>query len=116
MKKRIITVSREFASGGHTIAKLVADRLGIAFYDNKLITEVAKSSGLSEEFIKEHEEYASHSNSFLFQLAMSTAGSLGYPSVYQRLYEAHKHFAVDPDDRRRIRHRAAHGERGILVL
>ncbi len=99
MKKRIITVSREFASGGHTIAEMVANRLGVAFYDNKLITEVAKSSGLSEEFIKEHEEYASHSNSFLFQLAMSTAGSLGYPSVYQRLYEAQTHVIEDIADK-----------------
>ena len=88
MTKRIITVSRAFGSGGHTIAQMLADRLGYSFYDNALITEVAKKSGLSEEFIKEHEEYASHSNSFLYQLAMSTAGSLGYPSVYQKLYEA----------------------------
>ncbi len=99
MRKRIITVSREFASGGHTIAQMVADRLGVAFYDNKLITEVAKSSGLSEEFIKEHEEYASHSNSFLFQLAMSTAGTLGYPSVYQRLYEAQTRVIEDIADK-----------------
>ena len=90
-KKRIITISREFGSGGHTIAKKVAERLGYAFYDNSLITEVAKKSGLSEEFIKENEEYASHSNSFLYQIAMSTAGSLGYPSVYQKLYEAQTH-------------------------
>ncbi len=88
MSKRIITVSRQFGSGGHTIAKAVAARLGIPFYDNELITEVARKSGLSEEFIRENEEYASHSNSFLYQLAMSTAGSYGYPSVYQKLYEA----------------------------
>ncbi len=99
MKKRIITVSREFGSGGHTIAKAVADRLGYAFYDNSLITEVARQSGLSEEFIKEHEEYASHSNSFLYQLAMSTAGSLGYPSVYQKLYEAQTHVIEEIADR-----------------
>ena len=88
MKKRVITISRQFGSGGHSIAKAVADRLGIAFYDNNLITEVAKQSGLSEEFIRENEEYASHSSSFLYQLAMSTAGTYGYPSVYQKLYEA----------------------------
>lgn len=88
MTKRIITISRAFGSGGHTVAQMLAERLGYAFYDNALITEVAKKSGLSEEFIKEHEEYASHSNSFLYQLAMSTTGSLGYPSVYQKLYEA----------------------------
>lgn len=86
--KKIITISRQFGSGGHSIAKAVAERLGIAFYDNNLITEVAKQSGLSEEFIRENEEYASHSSSFLYQLAMSTAGTYGYPSVYQKLYEA----------------------------
>ncbi len=88
MKKRIITISRQFGSGGHSIAQGAAERLGIPFYDNELITEVARQSGLSEEFIREHEEYASHSNSFLYQLAMSTTGSYGYPSVYQKLYEA----------------------------
>ncbi len=88
MKKRIITISRQFGSGGHSIAKGVAERLGIPFYDSELITEVARQSGLSEDFIREHEEYASHSNSFLYQLAMSTTGSYGYPSVYQKLYES----------------------------
>ncbi len=86
--KKIITISRQFGSGGHSIAKAVAERMGIPFYDNNLITEVAKQSGLSEEFIRENEEYASHSSSFLYQLAMSTAGTYGYPSVYQKLYEA----------------------------
>ena len=81
MKKRIITISRQFGSGGHSIAQKVAERLGVAFYDNQLITEVAKQSGLSEDFIRENEEYASHSSSFLYQLAMSTAGTYGYPSV-----------------------------------
>ncbi len=88
MSKRIITISRQFGSGGHSIAKQVAERLGIAFYDGELITEVARQSGLSEDFIRENEEYASHANSFLYQLAMSTSGTYGYPSVYQKLYEA----------------------------
>ncbi len=88
MKKQVITISRQFGSGGHSIGKGAAERLGFAFYDSELITEVARRSGLSEDFIREHEEYASHSNSFLYQLAMSTSGSYGYPSVYQKLYEA----------------------------
>ncbi len=88
MQKRVITISRQFGSGGHSIAKSVSERLGISFYDGELITEVARQSGLSEEFIRENEEYASHSNSFLYQLAMSTSGTYGYPSVYQKLYEA----------------------------
>ena len=99
MKKRIITISRQFGSGGHSIAKAAAERMGIAFYDNQLITEVARQSGLSEEFIRENEEYASHSNSFLYQLAMSTAGNYGYPSVYQKLYEAQTKVIQDIADR-----------------
>ena len=99
MKKRIITISRQFGSGGHTIGQMVAQRLGIPFYDDKLITEVAKQSGLSEEFIRENEEYASHSSSFLYQLAMSTAGTYGYPSVYQKLYEAQTKVIQDIADK-----------------
>lgn len=88
MKKRIVTISRQFGSGGHSIARAAAEKMGIAFYDGQLITEVARQSGLSEEFIRENEEYASHTNSFLYQLAMSTSGTYGFPSVYQKLYEA----------------------------
>ncbi len=99
MEKRIITISRQFGSGGHTIARAVADRLGYGFYDNELITEVARHSGLSEDFIRENEEYASHSNSFLYQLAMSAAGSYGYPSVYQKLYEAQTRVIEEIADR-----------------
>ena len=99
MKKRIITISRQFGSGGHSIAQAVAERLGVPFYDNQLITEVAKQSGLSEDFIRENEEYASHSSSFLYQLAMSTAGTYGYPSVYQKLYEAQTKVIQDLADK-----------------
>ena len=91
MTKRIITISREFGSGGHTIGKAVAERMGVSFYDSQLISKVAKQSGLSEEFIRDNEEYASHANSFLYQIAMSAAGSYGYPSIYQKLYEAQTH-------------------------
>ncbi len=99
MKKRVITISRQFGSGGHSIAKGTAERLGIPFYDNELITEVARQSGLSEDFIREHEEYASHSNSFLYQLAMSATGAYGYPSIYQKLYEAQNKVIEDLADR-----------------
>ena len=99
MKKRIITISRQFGSGGHSIALAAAEKMGIAFYDGQLITEVARQSGLSEEFIRENEEYASHTNSFLYQLAMSTAGTYGYPSVYQKLYEAQTKVIQDIADK-----------------
>ena len=57
MEKRIITIGRECGSGGHTIGKLVAERLGIAFYDKEIVELVAAKTKLSPEFIAAHGEY-----------------------------------------------------------
>lgn len=47
MKNRVITISREFGSGGHTIGKMVAEKLGIPCYDAEIIQEMAKETGFS---------------------------------------------------------------------
>ncbi len=52
----VITISREYGSGGRYIGKLVAEKLGIQFYDKELIHKVAKETGLSEEFIESNEQ------------------------------------------------------------
>lgn len=57
MKQGIITISREFGSGGRTIGKMVAQKLGIPCYDAELITEMAKQSGFAESYVKEAGEY-----------------------------------------------------------
>ena len=57
MEKRIITISREFGSGGRTIGKLVAEHLGIRCYDAELIQKLAAESGFDETYIKEAGEY-----------------------------------------------------------
>ena len=57
MAKRIITVGRECGSGGHTIGKLVAQRLGISFYDKEIVEMVAAKTKLSPDFIAAHGEY-----------------------------------------------------------
>ena len=49
---RIITISREFGSGGREIGKRLADKLGYAYYDSEIINILAKKTGLSEEYIK----------------------------------------------------------------
>lgn len=54
---RIITISRQFGSGGRTIGKEVAARLGIPCYDTELILKFAEKSGLSEEYIKSYGEH-----------------------------------------------------------
>ncbi|NCC67427.1 MAG: cytidylate kinase-like family protein [Clostridia bacterium] len=87
MAKTVITISREFGSGGRTIAKMVADRLGYAFYDEALIRRVAEQSGFSEDFVREHGEDASSTSSFLFNLARSGSGAYdGMPGVSDKLY------------------------------
>ena len=55
---RIITISREFGSGGRLIGKMAAERLGIPCYDEELIPRIAKKTGISEEDVRERGEYA----------------------------------------------------------
>jgi len=71
MTNKVITISRAFGSGGRTIGKEVARRLGIPYYDKELVDAVAKESGFHADFIREAGEYAPISNSFLFNIAMS---------------------------------------------
>lgn len=56
MKNRIVTISREFGSGGRTIGKKVAQRLGIPCYDADLIQRLAEDSGFAEEYVKQISE------------------------------------------------------------
>ena len=55
-KKYIITVSREYGSGGRYVGRLIADKLGIKFYDKDLIIRLAEETGLTEEYIEKNEE------------------------------------------------------------
>ena len=61
MKNRVITISREFDSGGRTIGKKVAEKLGIPCYDSEIIQEMAKETGFAPDYVKEAGEYASGS-------------------------------------------------------
>lgn len=56
MKKTIITIEREYGSGGREIGKRVAEKLGIKYYDGELLSLVAKESGYTEEFIKQNDQ------------------------------------------------------------
>ena len=58
METKIITISREFGSGGRTIGREVASRLGIPFYDKELVEQIALESGFSPKYIEEHGEHA----------------------------------------------------------
>lgn len=58
MSNKIITFSREFGSGGRTIGKEVAAKLGIPCYDAELLEKIAEESGFAKEYVAEHGEYA----------------------------------------------------------
>ena len=68
----VITISREYGSGGRYIGKLIADKLGIKLYDKNFITKVAAETGLSEEYIEKNEQkretLASLNNGYYFGL------------------------------------------------
>ena len=57
MKNRIITISRQFGSGGRTVGREVAQKLGIPCYDHELIERLAEESGFAKEYIKNESEY-----------------------------------------------------------
>ena len=71
----IITIGRQYGSGGREIGEKVAAHFGIRFYDKELLTRAAKESGFCEEMLANHDERPT--NSFLYNLVMDTY-SFGY--------------------------------------
>ena len=69
MAKRIITISREFGSGGRFIGEEVAKKLGIAYYDKNIISQIAEKSGLSPDYIQESAELSPKKGLFAYALA-----------------------------------------------
>ena len=66
MSYKIITISREFGSGGRFIGEETAKKLGIAFYDREIIAKVADDLGLSEKYVADRGEYAPSKNIFSY--------------------------------------------------
>ncbi len=65
MSKQIITISREFGSGGRSVGHRVAELLGVPYYDKELVKQVAVETGFDEKFIEQEGEYASPWQSLL---------------------------------------------------
>ena len=88
MSKRIITISRQFGSGGHSIGKMVAGRLGIPCYDNELVTRMAEESGFDASFIRENgEKVSTYTGADLFYgMGISAGPTFSTLSLYDRLY------------------------------
>ena len=96
MAKRIITISREFGSGGRFIGEEVAKKLGIAYYDKNIISEIAEKSGLSPEYIQERAELSPKKGMFAYALA---GRDITGKSVEDMVYEAQRQVILELADK-----------------
>ena len=87
MTKRIITISREFGSGGRFIGEEVAKKLEIAYYDKNIINEIAEKSGLSPEYVLEKAELSPKKGLFAYAFA---GRDMTGKSVEDMVYEAQR--------------------------
>ena len=87
MTKKIITISREFGSGGRFIGEEVAKKLGIKYYDKEIIGQIAKESGLAPEYIKENAELSPKKGIFAYAF---TGRDITGKSVEDMVYEAQR--------------------------
>ena len=75
---RVITISRQYASGGREIGKIIAQHYGIPFYDNDLIALAAKESGFTENIFEKQEDKASNSLIYSIAMGLNVFGAHGY--------------------------------------
>ncbi len=87
MTKRIITISREFGSGGRFIGEEVAKKLGIKYYDKDIIGQIAEQSGFSPEYIQENAELSPKKGLFAYAFA---GRDITGKSVEDMVYEAQR--------------------------
>ena len=69
MEKKIITISRQFGSGGRSVGRLVAEKLGIPFYDKELVEQISLESGFAPKFVEENVEHAPGKTMFSYAFA-----------------------------------------------
>ena len=96
----VITIGRQFGSGGREIGEKVAAYFGIKCYDKELLSRAAKESGFCEEMIENHDERPT--NSFLYNLVMDTY-SFGYnASSFVDMPISHKVFLAQFDTIKKV--------------
>lgn len=94
-RNTIITIGRQYGSGGREIGQLLADKLDIPFYDKELLTMSAKASGMSEEVFENYDEKPT--NSLLYSLSMGTYAMGNTSAAYINLPIHHKVFLAQFD-------------------
>lgn len=97
--KTIITLGRQFGSGGRAVGKKLAEDLGIPYYDKEILSRAAKESGICESLFENHDEKPT--NSFLYSLVMDTY-SAGYAAMGMEMPMSQKVFLAQFDAIKKI--------------
>lgn len=96
----VITIARQYGSGGRAIGKILAEDMNIKFYDKELINLAARESGISPEIFEQYDEKAA--NSLLYALSIGAAASIGDYSISQQLPINDKLFLLQHDIIRKV--------------
>ena len=99
-QKCIITIGRQFGSGGRYVGRLLAEKLSIPFYDKELLSEAAKQSGICEEIFEEHDEKPTRS--LLFSLVTGMQHHMGTGNFYMDMPLNHRIFLAQFDAIRKL--------------
>ena len=96
----VITIGRQFGSGGHVVGEKLAERLGIPYYDKNLLAEASKDSGICEEMFEDHDEKPTRSLLFSLVTGMQLRGDAS--AMYMDMPLNHKIFLAQFEAIRRI--------------
>ena len=96
----VITIGRQFGSGGHVVGEKLAQRLGVPYYDKNLLVEASKDSGICEEIFEDHDEKPTRSLLFSLVTGMQLRGDAS--AMYMDMPLNHKIFLAQFDAIRRI--------------
>ena len=99
-KKIIITIGRQFGSGGRYVGRLLSEKLSIPFYDKELLAEAAKHSGICEEILEDHDEKPTRS--LLFSLVTGMQHHVGSGNFYMDMPLNHRIFLAQFDAIRKL--------------
>lgn len=89
---KVVTISREYGAGGHSIGLQVAEKLGIPFYDHDIVRETAKASGFEPELVENEGEDVSKTDSILKSIC--AVSSLYYQDTQKTIHDVQKAIIV----------------------
>lgn len=95
MEKKIITVSREFGSGGRTVGKMLSEKLGVPYYDKDIVNNVAEKTGFDKAFIEENGEFSNFKSFFSFAMAQGMNVTQNGMSVSDMLFCVQRQVILD---------------------